>query len=130
MVYDDVLLDNSGDLRLTEKGDIILTNSLVQKIDIQLKWFKGEWPFDATKGTDWFGTVFDKGADSDKISIMIENQIRSFPEVRNVEYVNVEINEKSRLASISWRAATEQDILESEVKIWGNSTASQKMALF
>lgn len=130
MVYDDVLLDSSGDLRLTEKEDIILTNSLVQKINVQLRWFKGEWPFDAAKGTDWFGTVFGKDADPDEISIMIENQIRLFAEVRDVEYVNVDINERSRLAVISWRAVTDWDVIESEVKVWGNSTASQKMALF
>lgn len=130
MAYDDVLLDGSGDLKLTEKEDIILTNSLVQKINVQLRWFKSEWPFDAEKGTDWFGTVFDKDADPDEISIMIENQIRSFPEVRDVEYVNVNINERSRLASISWRAVTERDVIESEVKIWGDSMASRKMALF
>lgn len=130
MAYDDVLLDGSGDLRLMEKEDLILTDSLVQKINVKLRWFRGEWPFDAAKGTDWFGTVFRKDADPDEISIMVENQIRSFREVRDVEYVSVDIDEKSRLAAISWRAATAQGIIESEVKLWGNYMESQKMALF
>ena len=57
MANNDVLLDADGDLRLDSSRDIVLGESLVQKINIRLRWLQGEWPFDETQGTDWFDTV-------------------------------------------------------------------------
>ena len=39
----DILLDTGGDYKISDTGDIILTQSVPQAIKIRLKWFLGEW---------------------------------------------------------------------------------------
>lgn len=49
----DILLDGNGDLAF--KGtDIILANSVRQKIKIRLKWFFQEWRWDDEAGVPYF----------------------------------------------------------------------------
>ena len=124
MANNDVLLDADGDLRLDSSRDIVLGESLVQKINIRLRWFKGEWPFDETQGTDWFDTVIVKNPDFDLIEQMVEQILYSFDEIANVETVSIEADSVKRSASITWKAVTkEAETIESEVKLWGSSTA-------
>ena len=124
MANNDVLLDADGDLRLDSSRDIVLGESLVQKINIRLRWFKGEWPFDETQGTDWFDTVFVKNPDFDLIEQTVEQILYSFDEIANVETVSIEADSVKRSASITWKAVTkEAETIESEVKLWGSSTA-------
>ena len=96
MANNDVLLDADGDLRLDSSRDIVLGESLVQKINIRLRWFKGEWPFDETQGTDWFDTVFVKNPDFDLIEQMVEQILYSFDEIANVETVSIEADSVKR----------------------------------
>ena len=124
MAYNDILLDSVGDLRLDGNNDLILAESLVQEINVQLRWFKGEWPFDETKGTDWFDTVFVKNPDDELIRQMVEQILYSFDEISEVESVAVEADARERKAVITWRAATKtRERIESEVVLWGSSTA-------
>ena len=124
MAYNDILLDSVGDLRLDGNNDLILAESLVQEINVQLRWFKGEWPFDETKGTDWFDTVFVKNPDDELIRQMVEQILYSFDEISEVESVAVEADASERKAVITWRAATKtRERIESEVVLWGSSTA-------
>lgn len=124
MAYNDILLDSVGDLRLDGNNDLILAESLVQEINVQLRWFKGEWPFDETKGTDWFDTVFVKNPDDELIRQMVEQILYSFDEISEVESVAVEADARERKAAITWRAATKtRERIESEVVLWGSSTA-------
>ena len=46
----DILLNSSGDLYISETGDIALGNSVSQKIRIRLLWFEGEWRWDTGEG--------------------------------------------------------------------------------
>lgn len=49
----DILLDSNGDLAF--KGtDIVLANSVRQKIKIRLKWFFQEWRWDDEAGVPYF----------------------------------------------------------------------------
>ena len=124
MAYNDILLDSAGDLRLDGNNDLILAESLVQEINVRLRWFKGEWPFDETKGTDWFDTVFVKNPDDELIRQMVEQLLYSFDEISEVESVAVEADARERKAVITWRAATKtRERIESEVVLWGSSTA-------
>ena len=124
MAYNDILLDSAGDLRLDGNDDLILAESLVQEINVRLRWFKGEWPFDETKGTDWFDTVFAKNPDDELIRQMVEQILYSFDEISEVESVKVESDARERKAAITWRAATKtMERIESEVVLWGSSTA-------
>ena len=53
----DILLDSNGDLAF--KGtDIVLANSVRQKIKIRLKWFFQEWRWDDEAGVPYFEYLF------------------------------------------------------------------------
>lgn len=121
MVYNDILLDSDWDIRLNEYGDGILTNSVVQDINVHLKWFLGEWPFDESKGIDWFNEAFVKSPDTDRIERMVRREIEGVDGVTSVESVVIEVDSQKRESVIFWKAKVAEDILESEVKLWGNT---------
>ena len=52
----DILLDTGGDYKISDTGDIILTQSVRQAIKIRLKWFLGEWRLGPLLGLDYWGT--------------------------------------------------------------------------
>jgi hypothetical protein len=123
MIYTDMLLGADGDLVLNEQGDIVLSNSIVQKINIRIKWFLGEWPFDESQGYDWYETVFVKNPDEDEIKRLIEEAILSVDDVQNVESVEMTVDKKKRTALIKWKAnAKDEQTIESEVSIWETIT--------
>lgn len=121
MAYYDILLDDSGDIRLNEYDDAILTDSIVQAVNLHLKWFAGEWPFDGSKGFDWFGNVFVKNPDTNVIARSVRNEIKKVDGVTSVESVDVKIDRKNRLATIFWVAKANIDIVKSEVALWANT---------
>ena len=41
----DILLTLDGDLSVSERGDIALTDGVRQSVRIRLQWFLGEWRF-------------------------------------------------------------------------------------
>ena len=129
MENQDILLDESGDIRLNEYEDATLTGSVIQDINVHLRWFLGEWPFDESRGVDWFGDMFVKNPDTDQISRMIRSEIAGIDGIQSVEEVTVRVDNATRTAVIQWAAKTTEEILKSEVKLWGNM-ASQKMALY
>ena len=129
MENQDILLDESGDIRLNEYGDASLTGSVIQDVNVHLRWFLGDWPFDESKGVDWFGEAFVKNPDTDQIARMIRSEIAGIDGIKSVENVSVSMDNATRTAVIQWVAKTTEDILKSEVTLWGNM-ASQKMALY
>ena len=56
----DILLDSGGDLKVSETGDISLTESVRQAIRIRLLWFLGEWRLGPLLGLDYWGTILVK----------------------------------------------------------------------
>lgn len=129
MENQDILLDESGDIRLNEYEDATLTGSVIQDINVHLRWFLAEWPFDESMGVDWFGDVFVKNPDTDQISRMIRSEIAGINGIQSVEEVTVQVDNATRTAVIQWAAKTTEEVLKSEVKLWANM-ASQKMALY
>lgn len=127
MTYNDVLLDSGGDLYINQYGDAVLGNSIVQDINVHLRWFLGEWPFDTTKGMNWYGEVFVKNPDTDRIARMVRKEIEKIDGIVRVIDVRITVDGSTRSAVINWEAKTSKEIIESEVGIWGN-TASQNRA--
>ena len=69
----DILLEN-GDLCF-RNGDIVLKNSVRQKINIRLKWFFQEWRWDDEVGLPYFEHIFIKNPDINQIRELIEDEI-------------------------------------------------------
>lgn len=114
----DILLDKNGDLYF-EGADIVLANSVRQKINIRLQWFFQEWRWDDEAGIPYFEYLFIKNPDLDQIKEIIEEQIFNVDEVTEINDVSIEIDNKSRGAVITYEVATDEETFREEVIIYG-----------
>lgn len=115
----DILLSADGDIFLTEKGDIALTNSVAQKIKIRLKWWLGEWRWDEEEGLPYKDELFVKNPDTDSFEMAIREKIFEIEEVTEVKDVSITYDRKSRIGKISFTAITDNERIKEEVEIDG-----------
>lgn len=113
----DILLDGKGDLFFKE-SDIVLANSVRQKIKIRLKWFFQEWRWDNEAGMAYFDYLFVKNSDLDLVKEMIEEQIFNVDEVTRVNNVSIETNSLKRQALICYEAVTDGGSFREEVMVY------------
>lgn len=113
----DIMLDRSGDLYLSPMGDIVLADSVAQKIAIRLKWFEGEWRWNRDEGLPYFQSLLIKNPDLDLMEAQIRAKIFEVPEVTEVKDVSITPNNETRSAIIRFVALTDQETIKKEVKI-------------
>ncbi len=115
----DILLDNSGDMIVTKLGDILLEDSVAQKINIRLRWMAAEWRWDEEEGLPYFEDLFIKNPDTDAFESRIREKIFEVEEVTEVKDVQVIVNPKTRGATIHYTALTDYETIREEVRIDG-----------
>lgn len=113
----DILLDRDGDLKVSETGDISLTESVRQAIIIRLRWFLGEWRLGPGNGLDYWGTVLVKNPNLVKIRQAIRDEIMSVEEVTGVNRVDLKADAAKRQLIVSYEAVTSEETFREEVKI-------------
>lgn len=117
----DILLTPTGDLNITDHGDIQLTESVRQAIRIRLLWFFSEWRF-ASFGIPYFEEVFVKNPNIRRIRAIIRREVMSVREVRDIHNIRININQQNRAARISFTAVTDEETYREEVEIpWYNT---------
>nr|DAI16850.1 MAG TPA: Protein of unknown function (DUF2634) [Caudoviricetes sp.] len=119
----DIVLKD-GDLYISKKGDILLKDSVRQKVQIKIRWILGEWKWNKEEGIDYFGSVFIKNPDVELLESTLREKIFEIDEVIDVKDIEVRIDNKSRKAVILYTVSTEEEIIGEEVsisgKLWGN----------
>lgn len=113
----DILLDKDGDLLVTERGDIMLENSVAQKIRIRLLWFAEEWRWNKEEGLPYMTDLLIKNPDTDYFESLIREKIFEVEEVVDVKDVQVIFNKKTREAEIHYVALTDYETINEEVEI-------------
>lgn len=113
----DILLGKDGDLFISPDGDIILADSVAQKINIRLKWFESEWRWDEEEGLPYFGELFVKNPDTDSFEAMIREKIFEVDEVTEVRSVSIIYDERSRESYIEYTALTDFESIREEVTL-------------
>ena len=113
----DILLDTGGDYKISDTGDIILTQSVRQAIKIRLKWFLGEWRLGPLLGLDYWGTVLVKNPNLVKVRKAIRDEILSVEEVTGVNRVDLKADAAKRQLIVSYEAVTSEETFREEVKI-------------
>jgi len=113
----DILLDPGGDLKISEGGDISLTQSVRQAIRLRLKWFLGEWRLGPLIGLDYWGTILVKNPNIVKIRQAIRNEILSVKEVTAVNDVQLVHDKKTRSFTVRFEVVTDDETIRDEVKI-------------
>lgn len=114
----DILLGENGDLYF-KNADIVLANSVRQKIKIRLKWFFQEWRWDDEAGIEYFEYLFVKNPDLEQVQEMIEDAIFDVDEVTDVNYVNIAVDASTRKAVITYEAVTDEETIKEEETIYG-----------
>lgn len=113
----DILLESDGDLKVTETGDISLTQSVRQAICVRLRWLLAEWRLGPDFGLDYWGTVLVKNPNFVKIRQAVRNEILSVEEVTAVNDVQLVQDKKERTFTIRFEAVTDEETIRDEVKI-------------
>ena len=113
----DILLTPDGDLAFNEDYDIILGDSVEQKINIRLRWFLSEWRWDKSEGLPYFDDLYIKNPDIDAFANSIRRKIYEIDEVTNVKYVTITYDTETRNATIAYCAITDRETIESEVDL-------------
>lgn len=96
----DILLDKDGDITLID-ADIVLTESVCQKISIRLRWFLNEWKFNRSFGLPFYDEIFVKQYDIDDVKQILEEEILSVDEVCEVNSLEANVNIESRSLEVS-----------------------------
>lgn len=113
----DIMLDSGGDLYISAAGDIVLENSVAQKIRIRLLWFEGEWRWDDEEGLPYMEDLFQKNPDTDAFETAVREKIFEVDEVTEVKNVQVDYDRKTRMAVIRYTAMTDFETIREEVRI-------------
>ncbi len=112
----DILLSPDGDMILKDE-DIVLEESLCQRINILLRWFEGEWQWDDEQGLPYFDDLFIKNPNTDSFEDAVRDKLYEIDEIIDIPELNIEYGE-DRVAKISYTVVTDQETIESEVEIY------------
>lgn len=108
----DLMLNSSGDLLLTEGGDVAFTNSVLQAIYIRLKWFNNEWALSPSFGLPYYEEFLKKNPSSLLLEQYIKEAVLSVDGVDDVEKVSVDIIPGSRTLNVQFTAITGKALQE------------------
>lgn len=107
---------SDGDMFL-KNGDIVLEDSVAQKIKIRLLWFEGEWRWNKEEGLPYFSDILVKNYDTNYIESIIREKIFEVEEVTEVKEVTLLVDRKTRVATIRYTALTDYETIKEEVRI-------------
>lgn len=96
----DILLDSSGDIALN-RADIVLSDSVCQKISIRLRWFLNEWKFNKNAGVPYYEEIFVKQYDIENVKQLLEEEILSVDEVDEISSLEASVDIENRALSVS-----------------------------
>lgn len=114
----DILLDKSGDLRVSLLGDIVPGDSVAQKISIRLKWLEGEWRWNREEGLPYMERLFRKNPDTDLMEAAVRAKIFEVSEVTAVREVKIDVDRKTRNAVVRFVALTDTETIKGEVTLY------------
>ena len=114
----DIMLDSCGDLKVSDTGDISLTESVRQAILIRLRWIYSEWRLGPELGFPWFEEVFIKNPDIPKIKRLIRNEIMQVEGVKSAAVTDVVYERSQRTAQFRYTCSVGEDTFRDEVTIY------------
>ena len=115
-VVKDLALDSNGDLYFSPTGDVVVTDSLRQAIQIKLRWALGEWVYNTELGIPYFEKILVKKPNTQEIANIVRSALMEFSEVKSVESCDVHFDSNERKCTIKFTVKTDSEILESEVE--------------
>ena len=118
----DFKLSPDWDLELSAVGDISATDSVVQAVRVRLLWFFQEWRLGPGFGIPYFEEILVKNPNEVKVRHLIREAVMSVDGVTNVQGVGLDIDKKTRRATVTVTFTTNEQTYKEEVKIEWHST--------
>ena len=113
----DLKLDRTGDLEISDTGDVMLTQSVRQAVEIRLRWLFGEWRFAPEAGVPYFDRIMVKKPDIEGIKQILRTEIMAVDGMTDVKNLQVVIDAKSRVATITFDGTADRENFSEEVLI-------------
>ena len=113
----DLKLNNSGDLEISDTGDVMLTQSVRQAVEIRLRWLFGEWRFAPEAGVPYFDRIMVKKPDIEGIEQILRTEIMAVDGMTDVKNLQVVIDAKSLVATITFDGTADGENFSEEVLI-------------
>lgn len=113
----DLKLDKTGDLELTQLGDILPTDSIAQAVRVRLLWFFKEWRLGPDLGFPYFEYLFVKNPNEAKLRHLIRETVMEVEGVADVTDITFTVDRKRRTATIAVTFTTDEDTFREEVNI-------------
>jgi len=113
----DILLDDNGDLNLSDTGDIQFTDSVKQAIAIRLRWFQNEWKLGPELGIPYYEEVFIKNPSTLLLEDRIMEAIYDVDEVDDIESLVLNLDRYTRVLSITYRVIAGEEAIEGRLTL-------------
>jgi len=113
----DILLDGSGDVCISKQGDILLGDSISQKVKIKIQWFAGEWRWNPEEGLPYFDSLFIKNPQIETFKNELRRVIFDITEITEIKDVSISFDNKTRVGTISVYALTDTETIREEVEV-------------
>lgn len=108
MAYDIAMNINTNDLILNDRDLMVIdaAERVSQQIVIQLRFWYGEWFLDTSDGIPYLERVLVKNPNLNHIRQIFREAIQKVPDVRKVNYVDLDFDEKERALTVSYQVET------------------------
>lgn len=115
----DIQLDRSGDIAVSEIGDIALTESIRQAVLIRLRWIYNEWRLGPEMGFPWFEEVFVKNPNTQKIRQLVRSEIMKVEGVTAANVTMANYDRARRMAVFAYTCSVGREQFKEEVRLYG-----------
>lgn len=108
MAYDIAMNIGTNDLILQDRDLMVIDNAerVAQQIVIQLRFWYGEWFLDTSDGVPYLERVLVKNPNLNHIRQIFREAIQKVPDVKKVNYVDLEFDEPKRALMVSYQVET------------------------
>ena len=111
----DLKLDKTGDLEITEDGDVMLTQSVRQAVQIRLRWLFAEWRFLPEAGVPYFQRIMVKKPDTEGIKQILRQEIMAVEGMEDVRNLTLSIDAKTRTVTVGFEGTADGENFSEEV---------------
>jgi hypothetical protein len=104
-VTTDLAIDPAtGDLAFDDLGELVLVDgadAVAQEIQTRLRWWRGEWFLDTSRGVPYLESILVKGVTEATVRAILKGEIEAVPGVARVRSMVVSIDRATRYATIT-----------------------------
>lgn len=111
----DILMTSSGDIFVSDTGDISLTESIRQAVIIKIKWILNEWRLGPELGFPWYEEVLVKNPDVAKIRSLLRSAIMEVDGVQSATVSEAVFDGEKRTLTVKFSFVVDETTYREEL---------------